>query len=87
MIKATHGHYFIRYAGRSRMAEISENLREYYTDMRKNDNARKAALADLKDVSDFYAELGEPDTQLNEYIVEQTLNEQKLDRALTKRGF
>ena len=69
------------------MAKESEVMTDFYKNLRDNDNQRKAAIADLKQISEFYAELGQPDSQLNEYIVEQELNEQKLDRALTKRGF
>ena len=41
----------------------------------------------MKQINELYNELGEPDSELTEYIVAQELDEQKLDRALTKRGF
>ena len=66
---------------------MSDELRRYFEELRKNDNERKEAISDLKAISEFQAELGEPDNALDEYIVQQDLNEQKLDRALTKRGF
>ena len=69
------------------MAEYGEPVKEYFRTLRENDNARKQAIEDLKEIAELRAELGEPDAGLNEYIATQSLNEQKLDRALTKRGF
>ena len=68
-------------------SQPSDSLADYYKSLRENDNQRKAVIADLESISEFYADLGEPDSQLNEYLVKQKLDEQKLDRALTKRGF
>lgn len=62
-------------------------MREYFQALRQNDTERKEAIQDLKQINELYNELGEPDSELTEYIVAQELDEQKLDRALTKRGF
>lgn len=66
---------------------MSSALREYFQALRQNDTERKEAIQDLKQINELYNELGEPDSELTEYIVAQELDEQKLDRALTKRGF
>ena len=66
---------------------MDPELAAYFKRLRENDNQRKVAIKDLEVISEFKAELGEPDSALNEYIMTQKLNEEKLDRALTKRGF
>ena len=71
----------------SMSTEMDPELADYFKRLRENDNRRKVAIKDLEIISELKAELGEPDSQLNEYIMTQKLNEEKLDRALTKRGF
>lgn len=77
------------HGGFPRMADtgFSPELSKYFRALRKNDDERKTAIQDLKAIAELQSELGENDNTLNEYIVQQELAEEKLDRALTKRGF
>ena len=45
------------------------------------------AIDDLKGIESYNRELGKPDVGLTEAIVKYELEDQKLDKALTKRGF
>ena len=69
------------------MADESPDLAGFYQSLRENEKERRKAIDDLEAIGEFYAEIGEPDPGLNEYVATQRINDDKLDRALTKRGY
>ena len=66
---------------------MSTELRQFFTEQRKRERTMHSAIEDLKQIEEYNRELGKPDIGLNESIVRYELEDQKLDRVLTKRGF
>ena len=68
-------------------ADMSAELKQFFVEQRNRERTMKAAIADLKQIEAYNADLGRPDIGLVEAITKYELEDQKLDRGLTKRGF
>lgn len=66
---------------------MSDELRAFFQEQRKREQTMHSAIADLKAIESYNKDLGKSDIGLAESITRYELEDQKLDRSLTKRGF
>lgn len=66
---------------------MSDELRAFFIEQRAREKAMHGAIADLKGIETYNRELGKSDIGLTESITKYELEDQKLDKALAKRGF
>ena len=68
-------------------ANMSDELRQFFTEQRAREKAIHKSIDDLKELQEFNYDIGKTDVSLVETITRAELEDQKLSKALTKRGF
>ena len=66
---------------------MSDELRQFFQKQREREQTIARAVVDLKALQSYNDDVGKPDIDLSETITRAELEDQKLDRALAKRGF
>ena len=66
---------------------MSPELAKMFEELAKQNQERKAAIADLKMIAEFEREIGEQDQPLEEQITREELREQAIKMALERRGY
>ena len=68
-------------------ANMSDELKQFFTEQRSREKSIHKSIDDLKELQAFNVDIGKTDVSLVETITRAELEDQKLNKALTKRGF